>query len=322
MEALITTIMGLFSVWVVLSIATMEIQNFLITQQGLHAISLKQEINDILNDPKLIANFYNHSLIQLLSPKDKNNLFKRPSDIPENVFAEVFFDTIVYSNLSADEVKESLSLELIRKRLKNYELRNPSLSRILNSLFPNLDRPANFEAKISECKANIEKMYKNSMINRSRKNRDILAKISFIIGLIISIIFNIDAINIAKSLWQYPILNAVIVAQAQNQTIANLSQSEIITLTKDLNFPIGWTTSLAKNQACGLIGFENNQLVIQSGEECRVLTSMPNSLLGLFYKLFGFILSSSAASQGAPFWFDLLRKLVKISSSQSKVENS
>ena len=135
---------------------------------------------------------------------------------------------------------------------------------------------------------------------------------AFVIGLILAIIFNVDTINIAQKLWQDPTIREVLVAQAQNQSSTDLSPSEVMAQAKDLNFPIGWTTSMAKNQACGLIGFENNQLMIQSGGECRVLTSIPNSILGFFYKILGFFLSGLAASQGAPFWFDVLKKLVSV----------
>jgi hypothetical protein len=35
-----------------------------------------------------------------------------------------------------------------------------------------------------------------------------------------------------------------------------------------------------------------------------------NNGWGMLVKLFGYLLSGAAAAQGAPFWFDVLRKMV------------
>lgn len=41
----------------------------------------------------------------------------------------------------------------------------------------------------------------------------------------------------------------------------------------------------------------------------------PNDLTGILLKLFGLLISGVAAAQGAPFWFDILKKTINIRSS-------
>jgi hypothetical protein len=44
----------------------------------------------------------------------------------------------------------------------------------------------------------------------------------------------------------------------------------------------------------------------------QVLEAAPNPNVGLLSKLAGWIITAAAVSQGAPFWFDLLQKLVNM----------
>jgi hypothetical protein len=199
--------------------------------------------------------------------------------------------------------------------LKSLGDTNPALTRIIQHVLPNLDNEINnLESSIAGYRTNIETWFNNTMVQATNVYKQNAAKIAFVIGFILAVAFNVDTINIAQKLWQDPTIRAVLVAQAQNQSTADLSPSEAMAQAKELNFPVGWTTAPAVNPTCGWIGTENYQLVIRYGGECRLLTSLPplNNYLGLLYKLLGFLLSGAAASQGAPFWFDLLKKLVSI----------
>jgi hypothetical protein len=292
----------------------LEIQNFFTTQQGLRAENLEKAILDMFKNQKLVDKFYNHPLILELSPKDKQGKHKRPDNIPNPVFATAALEIILNAGKPGDTTPVgSLSISEMRASLKKLGDTNPALTRVVQHLLPNLDKEVNnLESSIAVYRTNVETWFTNAMVQATNVYKQNAAKMAFVIGLILAIIFNVDTINIAQKLWQDPTIREVLVAQAQNQSSTDLSPSEVMAQAKDLNFPIGWTTSLAENQACGLIGFENNQLMIQSGGECRVLTSIPNSFLGFFYKILGFLLSGLAASQGAPFWFDVLKKLVSI----------
>ena len=316
LDALLEVAIGIVFVWLVISVATLEIQNFFTAQQGLRAENLEKAILDMLKNQKLMEQFYNHPLILELSPKDKKGNYKRPDNIPNPVFATVALEVILNAGRPGDTIPiGSLSISEMRASLKNLGDTNPALTRIIQHVLPNLDNEINnLESSIAGYRTNIETWFNNAMVKATNVYKENAKKIAFVIGLILAIAFNVDTINIAQKLWQDPTIREVLVAQAQNQSTADISPSEVMAQAKELNFPIGWTTAPAKNSTCGWIGTENYQLVIRYGGECRVLTSLPplNNILGLIYKLLGILLSGAAASQGAPFWFDVLKKLVSI----------
>ncbi len=314
LDALLEVAIGMVFVWLVLSVATLEIQNFFTAQQGSRAKNLEKAILEMFKSPKLAEKFYNHPLILELSPKDKNGKIKRPDYIPNPVFVTATLEVILNAGKQGDTVPiGSLSISEIRTSMQRLGNTNPALTRLIQHLLPNLDKDVNtLEDSIAVYRINIETWFNNAMVQATNVYKKNAAQAAFIIGLFIAILFNVDTINIAQKLWQDPTIREVLVAQAQNQSNTEISTSEVMAQAKELNFPIGWTTTLAEDQTCGFIGIYKNQFVIRSGGECLIITSLPNSLLGLIYKILGFLLSGFAASQGAPFWFDVLKKLVSV----------
>ena len=316
LDALLEVAIGIVFVWLVISVATLEIQNIFTAQQGLRAENLEKGILDMLKNQKLMEQFYNHPLILELSPKDKKGNYKRPDNIPNPLFATVALEVILNAGRPGDTIPiGSLSISEMRASLKSLGDTNPALTRIIQHVLPNLDNEINnLESSMAGYRTNIETWFNNTMVQATNVYKQNAKVIAFVIGLILAVVFNVDTINIAQKLWQDPTIREVLVAQAQNQSSANLSPTDAMAQAKELNFPVGWTTAPAENPTCGWIGTENYQLVIRYGGECRVLTSLPplNNILGLIYKLLGILLSGAAAAQGAPFWFDVLKKLVSI----------
>ena len=142
-----------------------------------------------------------------------------------------------------------------------------------------------FEAKAAEFKINAENWFDISMTRASFWYKDQAKTFAFIIGLVLSITFNIDSIYITQELWREPTLRQTLVAQAQN---ANLdtgakSVSELEEYYADLEIPVGWQS-----------------------------TSLPATPAAWGTKILGFLISALAAMQGAPFWFDILKNILKI----------
>jgi hypothetical protein len=138
---------------------------------------------------------------------------------------------------------------------------------------------------------------------------------AFWIGLAIAVFINIDTIHIAQKLWQEPTARAVIVAQAQLEVQGQTPPENIsFSTARSLNFPAGWTTTALEVNSCRSIDIKDYQLVIRSAGKCLAVTSLPafNNAWGWIVKVAGYILSAFAAAQGAPFWFDVLKKLVGI----------
>jgi hypothetical protein len=159
---------------------------------------------------------------------------------------------------------------------------------------------------------------------------------AFAIGFILAAILNVDSIFVATSLWREPTLRQAIIAQAQayappapatggTATAVNPIQ-EIPQLQKQLqvlNIPFGWTTSSVETpgKTCSLIPFNSNQVWGLPGHDstgtpvCNQFNDVPLDPYSWILKLLGFMITGAAAAQGAPFWFEILKKMVNVRSS-------
>ena len=119
----------------------------------------------------------------------------------------------------------------------------------------------------------------------------------------------------------------------------------------DLNVPVGWvyeTRKLDPGESCSLFSIneditrglysevpvseledgvgEENQTGIEPAQDedkvpaCQSIRNFPKTTADLGMKILGIILSAGAAAQGAPFWFDILKKLVNVRGSGAKPE--
>ena len=92
-----------------------------------------------------------------------------------------------------------------------------------------------------------------------------------------------------------------------------------------MDVPLGWTfepLELEEGQACRLIPIGTNVIwglkdAVNPGI-CQKINNAPTDTAGWFLKVMGIILSAGAAAQGAPFWFDLLKRLVNVRGSGTK----
>lgn len=317
LDAVLEVAIGMVFVWLIMSIGTLEIQNRISLWLNWRADLLERTIRDMLKDPQMVKNLYNHPIIQQLTPKDKKNNLKRPDYIPNPVFATVAFEVIMNAGKTGDTVPVGrMSIEGMRESVKTLAETNPALARTFQHMVPNLEKDVDdLEKRITGYRLNMEDWFHNVMGQASTTYKQRAQVIAFVVGLGIAVLLNIDTINIAQKLWQEPTTRAVLVAQAQAQAAKpDLPPPDLLAQSQNLAFPVGWTTSLANDQSCSLIDTENYQLVIGSAGKCRLLTGLPalNDGWGLLVKLCGYLLSAFAAAQGAPFWFDILRKLVGI----------
>ena len=89
LDAILEVAIGLVFSWLVLSIATMQVQEWISSWFRWRAQSLEESFHNMLQDPDLVDKFYNHSMIASLSRPGQ-----KPSYIPSNRFAETLFDIL------------------------------------------------------------------------------------------------------------------------------------------------------------------------------------------------------------------------------------
>lgn len=326
LDAILEVAIGIIFVWLIISVATMETQNRISILLNWRAEYLEKSILTMLKDKTLVDRFYSHPLVMELALKDKNGnhikdkkgVIKRPEYIPNATFATVACEIIVNAGKEGSDVPlDTMSLSEMKASVQSLAEKNPNLARINHYLLPNMEKISDdMETKLAIYRKNAEGWFNDVMSQTSGWYKIRAQWLAFWIGLAIAIFMNIDTINIAQKLWQEPTARAVIVAQAQAEVQAEVpSESSVSFATaKSLNFPVGWTTTALDTKSCRTIDVINYQFVIRSAGTCLSVTSLPalNNGWGMLVKFFGYLLSAFAAAQGAPFWFDILRKLVGV----------
>jgi len=140
-----------------------------------------------------------------------------------------------------------------------------------------------------------------------------------VIGVILSVAINADSITIGNVLWHNGPLRDSVVAAAEEIAKENVLAppvsstgvvtptpvfsgslgltglpliQQVITETKNLQLPLGW-----------------NQNPLDGASDPTIV---PNNFPDWLLKILGLLATTIAISLGAPFWFDLLNKIVNI----------
>jgi hypothetical protein len=175
------------------------------------------------------------------------------------------------------------SLPLIRANIRS--IQNPWVER---ALLTALDTAG---ADLNAAIRNVEAWYDNAMDRVSGRYRRSSQFVLFLIGLVIAAGFNINTLEIADYLYRNPTERAALVAKAaalsQTPGDANHNFSDVLNEVQSMRFPVGWPA--VDSSAVGSGGAE---------------------FLAWTLRGFGWLLTAFAVTLGAPFWFDVLNRIM------------
>lgn len=326
LDAILEVAIGLVLVWLVLSFATLEIQNWIKQLFNIRAKNLERALLEMFKgEQKLVDQCYNHPIIKEFCEKDRHGNYKKPSFIPGDVFAKVLIDLL--GNESKDRQSSdpnSISYSDIVNGIQQVKAINPELEELFRFLFPGIDQGVagtfsvkDVKEKIKHYQDNIETWFDANMIKASEWYKENALTLAFSIGLVLSILFNVDTINISQKLWREPTIRQALIEQADTFELEEgiSSIAEVPGYFDSLAIPIGWVTVPTDEPGlCNRLVTAQGQIAIQTGSECSILVNVPSlfDTMGWVMKVIGFLITALAVRQGAPFWFELLRKLVGI----------
>ena len=237
------------------------------------------------------------------------------------------------------------AMRQFRLGLKIIGSTNPKLKETLNALLRDAQVTLQEgEENVMKARVQFEKWFNDAMERLSGSYKRKAQLTSFLVGFFLALILNVDSINLATSLWREPTLRQAIIAQATDYTKSNqlatpsstpngTTPNPLMTIPdlqkqlQALNFPFGWTSSsMVYNPAipCDMYspssfdskGNQTHILGVHTSKTCiPIVNALPfnlDNLTGWLAKLLGLIISGAAAAQGAPFWFDILKKFVNV----------
>jgi hypothetical protein len=328
LDAILEIAIGLVMTWLVVSVVTMEIQNWMSQALNTRAKFLQESLLTMFrNEQVLVERFYEHPAIKELGTFDRKGNYKKPTYIPNDVFAKVAMELLMGTReQTAFIAPESVSLNEMSERIKQIQSLNADLKDLVDYIFPGIEKIDQaspdihqVRVKLEQYRENLEKWFDNNMEKASIWYKQNAATTAFFIGLALALFFNVDTVNVIQRLWREPTIRQALVAQAGTyqlgQGIDNIAQ--VPGYFDSLAMPVGWTSVPATELSTCTNAVNvtpQGQIAYRAGTDCRTLVNIPATydVTGWVIKILGLIATAFAARQGAPFWFDLLRKLVSL----------
>jgi hypothetical protein len=287
------------------------------------AKNLADGVREILDDRKgegLKKQLYEHPLIKSLYRQRPG-----PSYIPGRLFAMALLDVIAPA-----EPGKPRSIEAVRKAIQAFEgaVRGPgeggaeaprssSVQRVLIVLLERAEREVQQgEQVVVRLEQNVELWFNGAMDRVSGWYKRRMQVVCLVVAALFVAALNVDSIRVVRVLSRDAVMRSAISAQAAQAakiaeapsapapaaagtpdapraTAASYAalQTDVNRLTS-LGIPIGWREELSEME----------------------LAQTPKSAGWALSKLCGLLLTTLAALLGAPFWFDVLNKVMSIRS--------
>jgi hypothetical protein len=320
--AVVDVVLGLIFVFVLLSLAVTAANEAIASAWGRRRTYLHRGITNLLRDDGLTRKIYDHPLIRALY-RDK----REPSYIPSRLFALALLD-------------EAAPVENGRRPgiTEAFAQRHARLADALRTLLEDAGGDAD------GLKRNIEIWFNQSMERVAGWYKRRTQLWVFALGLVVTVTTNADTLRIVQALWRDPALRQAVAARAERYAAA-AQQAEsqpapgpaasippfppydqpvdpmdrfnaAMTELHQLELPIGWRT----RQEMAELAEEDASIAARRDQEVWPGTLFVDGFGAVFASWrravaahwFGWLLTILAISLGAPFWFDMLNKVIAI----------
>jgi hypothetical protein len=294
-STILDVVVGLLFVYLLLAIICTTINEWVASGFALRSKTLATAINQMLDDQKgsdptrsFLEQFYSHPIVSgMMGVGDAH-----PSYLPSRTFATAVMDITTITK------QGTITFADLDQGIKN--LPDGDVKKALLSLIQNANNNLNVAQK------NIEQWYDDTMERASGwyKRRTQLVTVS--VAILLTVTTNADTVKISRTLWKSPTLRAALVENAKSRTASPQSAVEY----SDKNNPLKPSIKPTKeelNTLESVLGWSNEQLYDWN--------QWPQRLIG-------WILTIVAVSLGAPFWFDILNKMMNVRNAGKKPEST
>lgn len=316
-SAILDVTIGLVFVFVLVSTLCSAIREGIEGWLKTRATYLEYAVRELLHDrggQGLARSFFEHPLIHGLYQGDyapgaaraKPSAWQRgrnmPSYIPSRSFAAALIDLAARgpatdAAAAAPNANDELSIELLRSgvaQLQPLALRRAALAAIDGA-----------QGDLERVRANLETWYDGAMDRVSGWYKRTTQWFIFAIALGVAAGLNINAITIADSLYRDQLLRATVTSAAEGTQELISYQAASVQL-EALRLPIGWSRGWGAPRS---IAQKSNPEVFELWNDAIA-------------PLLGLLITAFAAMLGAPFWFDVLNKVMVIRATVKPREKS
>jgi len=342
-SAMLEAVIGLAFLYFLLSLICSAINEMIASLTKMRAKYLKSGIENLLCDPVLAKQVLEHPLIK--SGETPGNM---PSYVPSRIFTLALYDELLDAKTEpvTDEAIRRKALEYARATDKNAQKMGKALLRLTDTAYvpdpkqamemvdrvrealkdlpaarphrleieaaqtvaevraivmklqdPNLRQSILSyldmqEAKLQAVSANIAQWFDNAMDRVSGVYKRRVQFFVLGISLLVTVVLGVDSIAIFNSLSTAPSLRTLVMAQAE-QAVAKSAPG-----TEDIKAQPAYQSLVALHLPIGYADLP--------------ALDAPGGLSWWISKIAGMLITIFAVSMGAPFWFDVLSKLVNM----------
>jgi hypothetical protein len=281
--------------------------------------------------------YYKHPLIVFLG---ESNSHGKPSYINKQTFSKVIVDLLRGKDFKPGDDIKSLIQKALDEKTTNWGKAKISEQTLnyLNSIW------ADAEGDVGKFKLYLENWFDETMDRASGWYKKHIQIVLFFIGFAIAIIFNVDTIKIVNKLEKDPKLREQIVQQADafvkdhpnldtelmqreidfKKALVENAKNDSLINRNNIGSSLKDSLELAQfqflkarrdtliNRAESLMKNDINDVHHAIGLEWDDYECDSPLIVCILKSLLGWVITALALSLGAPFWFDLLNKLMKL----------
>jgi hypothetical protein len=335
LNPIVETVIGLVFVYLLLSMLCSTIQEWIAAMLALRANTLEAGVRSMLSsDNALVDRIYAHPLIKSLSRESWWTKLWGRNARPSYISAEVFAKAFLAEAGVIVEPGGAPQLPAVGAGANVITANTRTLLQTLTMFAP---------GEVDNLTQSVERWYDDAMDRVSGWYKRRAQIIILVIGAALAGGLNADTVMLAGAFWRDPTLRAATVdaaaqyvkthksevdrlrsqeypsttpattptsppAPEQQAKVATRDLTNTITDVQSqigrLNVPFGW--------ACGIGTEDHNPEGGKYGSECVWGQQPARTFPSIFLKILGLLATTLAISQGAPFWFDLLQKLVNL----------
>ncbi len=311
---------GVIFVFLLLSLINSALSEFFAGVRGLRAKHLKLGIQNLLDDSSeggITDKVMKHPLMASLAP-DRGRGGKLPSYIPRETFARVLTDVLH----GAEAASRVPNLDEIREKVENLKA-SDDLKRTLLLFIDDADRD------VKKFTATVEKWFDDTMHRVSGWYKRNAQRVVVISAFIIAAALNVDTIAITQTLYRNPTIRASLADAAgafvaDPANIAAVERARLRSAEEQPGDPTADASGEGENQATEAAP---DSVVTAALLEMRRLSAnlreatlpfgwsrdvLPDRVGAWIVKILGLLITGVATALGAPFWFDVLNKIVNV----------
>jgi hypothetical protein len=330
LTAFLEAAIGLGLVYLLTSILCSGINEAMAQELNRRGRFLREGVRNLVPDRWLYLRVISHPMVAALY-RDLPGKPRTPSYIPAGNFTSALLDTIRLKAAQLDgkdpfDNPKTATFDDVRAAV--IKCQNAGVS-VADGLLPLIDSA---EGNLEKAQQNIAAWYESGMDRVSGWYKRSARRVLLVIGLMVAVLCNVDTIQIVTSLAKSSALRRSLADMATeitetksfagvsldvtSETVkvaeGQLSQfAQRLSLLEDEGLPIGFSClsingpQQAESSLANIVeGCWNNAAEAMAG--------------GWLLKILGWLITALAVSLGAPFWFDLLNRLVDIRGSGRK----